>query len=75
MITSSDSITTVDLGKYYAILSATGRFQLAEYAEKKQVKNVPAGFSYRSDGNPNFLTVEQIRKLINEHIDAGFKPA
>jgi len=75
MITSSDSLTTVDLGEYYAILSATGRFQLAEYAGKKQIKNVPAGFSYRSDNNPNFLTVEEIRELIAGHIDSGFKLA
>jgi UDP-N-acetylglucosamine 4,6-dehydratase len=75
MITSSDSLTTVDLGEYYAIFPTTGRFQLAKYAGKKQFKNVPVGFSYRSDNNPNFLTVTQIRELIVGHINSGFKPA
>lgn len=75
MITSSDSLTTADLGQYYAILSNSGRFQLNEYAAKKLIKNIPTGFSYRSDNNTDFLTVEQIRALITKHVDPDFSPA
>ena len=75
MITESDSLTTIDLGKYYAILSATGRFGVDEYLTGDSIKRVPYGFSYCSETNPHFLTIREIRDLITAHVDLHFKPA
>ena len=75
MITESDSLTTIDLGKYYAILSATGRFGVDEYLTGDSIKRVPYGFSYCSETNPHFLTIGEIRDLITAHVDLHFKPA
>ena len=72
MITSSDSFNTVDLGRYYAILSQSGRLTPQQYCEQATARPVDPGFAYNSGSNPEFLTIEQIRALICEHIDSNF---
>jgi UDP-N-acetylglucosamine 4,6-dehydratase/5-epimerase len=72
MITASDSFNTVDLGQYYAILPQSGRFTKESYCELTSSKPVTQGFAYNSGSNSEFLTVEQIRQLIREHIDPRF---
>jgi len=74
MITASDSFSTIDLGDYYAILPSDGRVQQL-YLEAGITPNpVPEGFAYNSGSNPEFLTVEQLRALIREHVDPAFQP-
>lgn len=68
MITASDSFNTVDLGQYYAILPSTPIYSLQEYCEKTGAKQVPAGFAYDSGTNPDFLSVDQLRTLIDKHV-------
>lgn len=64
MITASDSLNTVDLGAYYAILPSAGSYSVDEYATRTGALRVPEGFSYDSGRNPDFLDVEQLRELI-----------
>ena len=73
MITESDSFATVDLGPYYAILPTAPNWSLAEFTEKTQAKTVPTGFHYHSGNNSEWLTVEQIRQLVREHVDPTFE--
>ena len=68
MITSSDSFNTVDLGRYYAILPSTPIYSIEEYCEKTGAKPVAPGFAYDSGTNPDFLSVDQLRSLIDEHV-------
>ena len=72
MITASDSYNTVDLGNYFAILPTTGKYSRDEYCDQKGCNSVEPGFAYNSGTNPDFLSVDQIRKLIREHLDPGF---
>jgi UDP-N-acetylglucosamine 4,6-dehydratase len=72
MITASDSINTVDIGRYYAIVSPSGRFSKEKYREQTNAKPVEPGFAYSSGSNSEFLTVEQIRTLIRQHVDVNF---
>ena len=74
MITASDSFSTVDLGDYYAILPSDGSVQQAYQQAGRPAQSVPQGFAYNSGSNPDFLSVEQIRDLIREHVDAAFQP-
>jgi UDP-N-acetylglucosamine 4,6-dehydratase len=74
MITQSDSLCTVDLGRYYAILPAGGPYSLGRYCELTGAAPVAKGFAYNSGTNPDFLTVDRIRKLICEHVAPDFKP-
>jgi UDP-N-acetylglucosamine 4,6-dehydratase len=74
MITASDSFSTVDLGQYYAILPSDGR-TLASYRKANiSAQSVPKGFAYNSGTNSEFLSVEQLRGLIRQHVDSEFEP-
>ncbi|MEX6724537.1 UDP-N-acetylglucosamine 4,6-dehydratase (inverting) [Parapedomonas caeni] len=68
MITASDSYNTVDIGDYYAILPSAGTFTVEDYAARMQGTRVAPGFSYDSGSNSEFLSVEQLRQLIDEHV-------
>jgi FlaA1/EpsC-like NDP-sugar epimerase len=72
MITEADSYTTVDIGRYYAILPQVPAWSLDEYKKTFNAVPVPQGFKYNSGTNTEWLTVEQIRELIKEHVDASF---
>ena len=74
MITASDSFSTVDLGPYYAILPSDGITLAAYRTAGIQAPGVPQGFAYNSGTNPDFLSVEQLRSLIREHVDPTFQP-
>lgn len=69
MITSSDSLNTVDLGKYYAILPVGAQYSRDEYCKKMNATPVEPGFCYGSGSNMDFLTVDQLRDLIRTEID------
>nr|WP_294937014.1 UDP-N-acetylglucosamine 4,6-dehydratase (inverting) [uncultured Flavobacterium sp.] len=73
MITSSDSFTTYDVGKYYVILPQVTSWNLKEYEEKFNAKKVPVGFNYTSGENEDWETVESLRALIKEHLYPDFK--
>lgn len=68
MITVSDSLNTVDMGRYYAVLSSSAGYLIDEYCEVTKARRVAPGFSYDSGTNPDFLTVEQLRACIAEHV-------
>lgn len=73
MITDSDAITTVDLGDYFAILPSSAHIDtITEYMQKTNAKAVPEGFNYSSVKNEQWLSVEDIRQLITEHVDPSF---
>jgi UDP-N-acetylglucosamine 4,6-dehydratase/5-epimerase len=72
MITSSDSFFTYDLGKYYAILPQKPIFDLDKYKETFNAKAVPQGFSYNSNNNTEWETIESLRALVIEHVDPNF---
>lgn len=69
MITSSDSPNTVDLGDYFAILPPGNSELVKAYCERRSAALVPAGFSYNSGENPEFLSVGQLRELIALHVE------
>ncbi len=69
MITSSDSFTSYDLGKYYVILPQLTNWNLGEFLKTFDGKRVPEGFSYNSENNSNWETVETLRRLIKENVE------
>nr|MCU0793860.1 polysaccharide biosynthesis protein [Opitutaceae bacterium] len=64
MITSSDSHHTVDLGRYYAILPSTPLYSVDEYCAANDAVPVAPGFAYNSGTNERFLSVAELRDLI-----------
>lgn len=73
MITEADSYTTVDLGKYYAILPQVPFWKKEEFMKVLKAKAVEPGFKYNSGENEEWETVESLRELIKEHVDPNFK--
>jgi UDP-N-acetylglucosamine 4,6-dehydratase (inverting) len=70
MITASDSPNTVDLGKYYAILpSGHLGYSIEEYCERMRANRVEPGFRYDSGSNEEFLSVPELRAMIESQLD------
>ncbi len=68
MITESDSYNTVDRGEYFAILPQGGNYSIEEYCQEFGAARVRQGYAYNSGTNPDFLSVDQIRELIERHV-------
>ena len=75
MITETDALNTIDLGKYYAILpSISFTHTNDDYLKHHKAITVPFGFTYNSGTNDEWETVESLREKIIEHVDSNFKP-
>lgn len=72
MITEADSFFTVDLGKYFAILPQVPFWSKDEYFKLTKCKEVKQGFKYSSGTNHHWLTVEELRDLIQKYVDPTF---
>ncbi len=68
MITSSDSFSTYDIGKYYVILPQMPNWRLCDYIAHFGANLVPSGFNYSSGANTEFLSVDQLRTLIDTNV-------
>lgn len=68
MITLSDGPNTMDLGNYYAIVSSSADIKIEEHATRLSGTMVKPGFIYNSGTNDHFLTIEELRKLIEEKL-------
>jgi UDP-N-acetylglucosamine 4,6-dehydratase len=69
MITASDSPNTVDLGDYYAILPSGSEFSIDDYCARMGAQRVESGFCYDSGSNEAFLSVPQLRAMIEQHVE------
>jgi UDP-N-acetylglucosamine 4,6-dehydratase len=68
MITSSDSYSTYDVGKYYVILPQITNWDIESFVKEFNASKVPVGFNYNSGDNPDFLTVTDLQNLISENL-------
>lgn len=74
MITSTDAMNTIDIGKYYAILPSVAYNHTREdFVEHHNGTFVPEGFHYSSDNNTEWETVESMREKIKEFVDPNFE--
>ncbi len=74
MITDTDSLNTIDLGKYYVILpSISMAYSEQDFLDHHKAVKVPFGFKYNSGTNTEWESVETLRNLINSHVDSTFQ--
>ncbi|MCF0163912.1 MAG: UDP-N-acetylglucosamine 4,6-dehydratase (inverting) [Bacteroidales bacterium] len=74
MITTTDSLDTIDIGKYYAILpSVSFNHTREEYVKHHNAHFVEQGFHYSSDTNSQWETVESMRENIKKYVDPEFE--
>jgi len=78
MITEIDAFNTITFDKHYVILpSAAPSWSLSQFCEESQPDiGVPVqdGFSYLSDTNPWFLSVDELKVLINQELGVNNDP-
>jgi len=71
MITEHDSFNTIDIGDKFVMAAnedQKNKFK-KHYAD---AKDIDYGFSYNSKDNEDFLTVDEIRQEIKQHVDKEF---
>ena len=73
MITKSDAFTTIDLKTKFAILPSNRGRVYEYYHTKSGLPRVSPDFSYNSGENEHFLSVQQIREEIRQHVDPDFE--
>lgn len=74
MITVTDALDTIDLGKYYAILPSVSYINKREdYVKHHKAQFVPDGFYYASNNNTEWETVESMRENIKKYVDPEFE--
>ena len=74
MITVTDALDTIDLGRYYAILpSVSYCWAREDYLKHHHAKIVPFGFHYSSDINDEWETPETMRENIRKYVDTNFE--
>ena len=66
LITISDGVNTIDRGNYYVITPSLQKYSDQCKSSGIDFKNLPIDFSYKSNTNKDFLTVEDLKKLINK---------
>ncbi|MHA6247653.1 UDP-N-acetylglucosamine 4,6-dehydratase (inverting) [Pontibacter sp. CAU 1760] len=72
MITETDSLNTVELDKYYVILPSTPTWATTDFLKAHKGSMVEMGFKYNSGTNTEWLSVEQLREEIRQHVDPEF---
>ncbi len=68
MITTSDSLNTYDLGKYFVILPNSTKWDLNNFMKEFNAKKVPMGFNYSSGSNTEWLNINELKQLIKENL-------
>ena len=72
MITETDAMITVEFKNYFVILPSTPFWDTDKFIKTFNGKLCPLEFKYSSGTNSEWLTIEQIRTLIKEHVDPNF---
>ncbi len=72
MITETDSLNTIELEKYYVITPSTPRWTEDDFMKAFNGKKVPLGFKYNSGTNTEWLSAEELREQIKQHVDPNF---
>jgi len=72
MITKNDALSTIEFEKYFVIVPSYPMWDIASYRETFNGSPCQPGFKYNSGTNAEFLTIDQIRELIQQHVDPGF---
>ena len=68
MITVNDSYNTIENSKYYIILPTFKNARINKYLKYYDAKKINKPFSYNSEDNKKFLTIKEIKKLIQKNI-------
>ena len=69
MISYSESLNTVEYPNHYVMLPSFKDYSIDTYIKRNGGKKIKKQFSYTSDKNQNFLTINQLKKIIYQDLD------
>lgn len=75
MVPEDDAHHTVEYNKYFAILPTFHDWSAKEYLLEKGGKLCPDGFSYSSDKNTHWLTMDELRSMAGLDMEKEVKSA
>ncbi|MBU1858272.1 MAG: UDP-N-acetylglucosamine 4,6-dehydratase (inverting) [Verrucomicrobia bacterium] len=75
MVPEDDANHTVEYDKYFAILPTFHDWSTGEYLSKNGGKMCPDGFSYSSDTNTHWLTMDELRAMAGLDMEKEAKSA
>jgi len=73
MITETDALNTIEFDKYFVICPSMPIWEPTDLAKEFKGQKAEYGFKYNSGTNEHFLSVDEIRQQIKEHVDVNFK--
>lgn len=74
MITPSDSLRTARVPGHYVILPTSPIWDEARYLQERGGEMVTPGFHYTSDSNTEWLTVDELRGMVEAHFARADAP-
>mgnify|MGYP001225096250 FL=1 len=69
MITFNDSFNTIENSKYFIILPSLNELQKKKYLKYYKAKKINKPFSYNSETNSKFLSIKELKNLIQKNIN------
>jgi len=72
MITETDGMSSIEFENYFVILPTASLWDVNDFTQTFRGKRCSDGFRYTSGNNTEWLTVEQLCKLIKLHVDPDF---
>lgn len=73
MITETDALNSLEFRDYFVILPSIPLWDVDEFARTFGGSRCTPGFSYNSGANREWLSVDQLRSLIRQHVDPSFE--
>ncbi len=64
----------MELSRYYVLTPSMPLWDVDEFTRHFNGRRLDYGFAYNSYTNPVYLSVEEIREQIRQHVDAAFVP-
>ena len=72
MVTETDALNTLEFKEHFVILPSMQLWDIDRYMETFEGRYCAPGFRYCSGTNSEWLTVEDLRRLIRLHVDKNF---
>jgi len=73
MITATDAINSLEFENHFVILPSMPVWDVEQYRRTYHGEPCEPGFSYSSGSNRAWLSVDQLRELICDHVDPAFE--
>lgn len=72
MVTETDALNSIEFDDYFVILPSMVQWDVQQFCEQFEGRPCAPEFSYNSGTNRDWLSVQQIRDLVRQHVDASF---